>query len=161
MSERRVALVVTAVGGIAFVVLALVLVPWHPVPGGTPSAAPAETVFTTAQIDRAEDYAHWARIWSWSSLGVSLVVACVLGFGPWGRRIVDRLPGWWWVRVVLAVAAPGRTQDADATAADRIVRTLSSDDGAPAPSTTGRAGAPTAPAALPRVSPSAPPATGR
>jgi STE24 endopeptidase len=35
---------------------------------------------------------------------VSLVVACVLGFGPWGRRVVARLPGPWVVRAVLAVA---------------------------------------------------------
>ncbi|WP_028645749.1 M48 family metallopeptidase [Nocardioides sp. URHA0020] len=105
MSERRVALVVTAVGGVAFVVLAALMVPWHPVPGGTPDPAPATSVFTARQIARAEDYAHWARIWSWSSLAVSLVVSCVLGFTRWGPRLVGRLPGWWWVRVVLAVAA--------------------------------------------------------
>ena len=102
--DRRVALVVTAVGGIAFVVLAILLVPWHPVPGGTPDPVPAASVFTAEQIARAEDYSRWARIWSWSSLAVSLVVSCVLGFSRWGPRIVGRLPGWWWVRVVLAVA---------------------------------------------------------
>src|SRR3954464_6226012 len=105
MSERRVALIVTAVGGIAFVVLAIVLVPWHPVPGGTPAPVPAPSVFTAEQIARAEDYTRWARIWSWSSLAVSLVVSCVLGLTRWGPRLVGRLPGWWWVRVVLAVAA--------------------------------------------------------
>ena len=102
--DRRVALVVTAVGGIAFVVIALLLVPWHPVPGGTPPPAAADSVFSPAQIARAEDYSHLARVWSWSSLVVSLVVACVLGFSRWGPRLVGRLPGWWWVRVVLAVA---------------------------------------------------------
>jgi STE24 endopeptidase len=99
-----VGLVVALVGGIAFVVLAAVLVPWHPVPGGTPDPAAASSVFSPEQIARGEDYARWSRMLSWGSLAVSLVVACVLGFGPWGRRIVDRLPGWWWVRVVLAVA---------------------------------------------------------
>ena len=93
----------TLVGGAAFVVLAVLLVPWHPVPGGTPPPAPAGSVFTPSQVARAEGYAHWARLWSWSSLGVSLVVACVLGFTGWGRRLVERLPGWWWVRVVAAV----------------------------------------------------------
>ena len=34
--DRRTAWIVTAVGGIAFVVIAAVLVPWQPVPGGTP-----------------------------------------------------------------------------------------------------------------------------
>ncbi len=99
------ALVVTAVGGIAFVLLAAFLVPWHPVPGGTPDPAPASSVFTAEQIARGEEYARWARIWSWSSLAVSLLVSCVLGFTSWGPRLVGRLRGWWWVRVVLAVAA--------------------------------------------------------
>ncbi len=103
--DRRVALVVTLVGGLAFVVLAVLLVPWHPVPGGTPDPVPASSVFTAEQIARGEDYARWARIWSWSSLAVSLVVSCVLGFSRWGPRLVGRLRGWWWVRVVLAVAA--------------------------------------------------------
>jgi hypothetical protein len=60
--------------------------------------------------------------------------------------------------VLLAVAAPGRTQGADATAADRIVRSLSS-SGANTP---GRATAPPA-SATPgtRVTPSSAPATGR
>ncbi|MEP9365619.1 M48 family metallopeptidase [Nocardioides sp. CN2-186] len=102
--ERRVALVVTAAGGIAFVVIALLLVPWHPVPGGTPAPVPADSVFGAEQIARAEEFSRWARVWSWSSLAVSLVVALVIGLSSWGRRLVDRLPGWWWVRIVLAVA---------------------------------------------------------
>lgn len=101
--DRRVALVVTAVGGLCFVLLAVLLVPWSPVPGGLPDPVPASSVLSAEQIARAEEYSRWARAWSWSSLAVSLVVACVLGFGPWGARLVGRLPGWWWVRVVLAV----------------------------------------------------------
>jgi STE24 endopeptidase len=103
--DRRVALAVTLVGGLAFVLLAVLLVPWHPVPGGTPDPAPPSSVFTAAEIARGEDYARWARIWSWSSLAVSLVVSCALGFSRWGPWLVGRLRGWWWVRVVLAVAA--------------------------------------------------------
>ena len=102
--DRRVALVVTLVGGLCFVVLAILLVPWHPVPGGTPDPVPASSVYTAQQIARGEDYAFWARTWSWSSLAVSLVVSCVLGFTRWGPLLVGRLRGWWWVRVVLAVA---------------------------------------------------------
>lgn len=98
------ALAVALLGGVAFVVLAVVLVPWHPVPGGTPSPADPTSVLTPAEIARGEDYSRWARLWSRSSLAVSLLVACVLGFAPWGRRLVARLRGWWWVRVVLAVA---------------------------------------------------------
>ena len=103
-----------AVGGIAFVVLAVLLVPWSPVPGGTPDPVAGRARSSRpSEIARGEDYARLARVWSWSSLAVSLVVACVLGFSRWGRRLVGRLPGWWWVRVVLAVAVgragrPGR-----------------------------------------------------
>lgn len=102
--DRRVALVVTLVGGAAFVVLAALLVPWQPVPGGTPAPVAVSSVFTPEQLARGEEYARWSRVLSWSSLAVSLVVSCVLGFSRWGQRLVGRLPGWWWVRVVLAVA---------------------------------------------------------
>lgn len=40
-------------------------------------------VLTTAQVGRAEDFATVARLWGWTSLAVSLVVACVLGFSRW------------------------------------------------------------------------------
>ncbi len=107
--DRRVALAVTLVGGLAFVVLAVALVPWHPVPGGTPDPVAASSVFTRAQVDRAEQFSRWARAWSWSSLAVSLVVACLLGLTSRGRRLVDRtagrVPGWWWVRIVVSVVA--------------------------------------------------------
>lgn len=102
---RRVALVVTVVGAVGLLVLAWSAVPWQPVPGGTPVPVPAESIFTATEIARAEDYARWARVWSWSSLAVSLVVVCALGFGPWGRRLAARLPGPWWVQVPVAVAA--------------------------------------------------------
>ena len=76
-----------------------------PGPGRSPRPVPADSVFSADQIQRAEDYARWARIWGWSSLAVSLAVACWLGFSQRGRRLTDRIPGRWWVRVVLVVAA--------------------------------------------------------
>ena len=103
--EHRAALAVVAVGLLALGALAVWLVPWHPVPGGTPDPVAASSVFSAAQIDRAEDYSRVARTWSWSALLVSLLVACWLGFGRRGRALVGRLPGPWWVQVVLAVAA--------------------------------------------------------
>ena len=42
--DRRTSLAVLLVGAAAFVVLAVWLVPWHPVPGGTP--APAQSGHT-------------------------------------------------------------------------------------------------------------------
>nr|WP_227464408.1 M48 family metallopeptidase [Nocardioides lijunqiniae] len=102
--DRRVALVTTLVGLVAFVALAVWLVPWHPVPGGDLRAADPGSVFTPEQLDRAEDFSRQARIWSWSSLVVSLLVACWLGFSRRGRALFSRLPGRWWVQVPLAVA---------------------------------------------------------
>jgi STE24 endopeptidase len=87
----------------AFVAVAAWRIPWHPVPGGTPAPAAADTVFTPAQIARANAYTDPARHLAWASLAVSLVVTLVLGFTPLGARLVARLRGWWWVRVLLAV----------------------------------------------------------
>lgn len=105
----RSSLVVLAVGGAAFVTLAAWLVPWHPVPGGVPAPVAPGSVFSADQISRAEEFSRWARVWSWSSLAVSLVVLSLLGFSAAGRRLarrfVDRVPGPWWAQVVLAVTA--------------------------------------------------------
>jgi STE24 endopeptidase len=99
-----VGLVVAAVGLVAFVVLAALLVPWDPVPGGRLTPVPASSVLSAAEIQRAEDYSTAARVWSWSSLAVSLVVACVLGFTAYGARLVERVRGPWWWRSLVAVA---------------------------------------------------------
>ena len=102
--SRRTALAVATIGGIAFVVLAWWLVPWDPVPGGDLTSVVARSVFTAEEIQRAEDFSRWARVWSWSSLVVSLLVACWFGFTRRGRALFDRLRGPWWLQVVVAVA---------------------------------------------------------
>ena len=89
----------------AFVVLAALLVPWHPVPGGGPATLPSpESVLSAEQLARARDYTGPARVLGWCSLAVSLAVVCWLGFTRAGLRLVGWLRGWWWVRVVLGVA---------------------------------------------------------
>ncbi|UMG92053.1 M48 family metallopeptidase [Nocardioides sp. TF02-7] len=103
--QRRVALGTTIIGAAAFVVLAAWLVPWDPVPGGAPTPADVDSVLTAEQVDRAEHFSRWARVWSWSSLAVSLAVACWLGFGRRGRQLAGRMRGPWWLRVALVVAA--------------------------------------------------------
>ena len=103
MTERRWALATFLVATAAFVAVAAWRIPWHPVPGGTPAPAAADTVFTPAQIARANAYTDPARHLAWASLAVSLVVTLVLGFTPLGARLVALLRGWWWVRVLLAV----------------------------------------------------------
>jgi len=101
--HRTVALATAGVGAVAFVALAALFIPWHPVPGGMPAPAPASSVLTRAEVGRAESWSAWARVWSWSGLAVSILVPALLGFTRHGRRLVDRLPGRWPVQVVLAV----------------------------------------------------------
>lgn len=111
MSERRWALATFVVATLAFVAVAAWRIPWHPVPGGTPPPASSGSVFTPHQVARANAYSDPARVLGWSSLAVSMVVGIVLGFTSLGLRLVGRLRGWWWVRVlqgVLALAIIGR-----------------------------------------------------
>jgi STE24 endopeptidase len=103
--DRRTSLVVAVVGAVTFAVLAATLVPWHPVPYATGTVPGAASVFSADQIAAAEAFSREARLWSWSSLGVSLVIACWLGFSRLGIRLAGAVPGRWWVRVVLTVAA--------------------------------------------------------
>jgi STE24 endopeptidase len=93
------------VAGAAFVAVAAWRIPWHPVPGGTPSAVAGSEVFTPTQIARANAYSDPARHLGWAALAVSLAVSSVLGLTPLGARLAGHLRGWWWVRVLTAVAA--------------------------------------------------------
>ncbi|RNL64240.1 M48 family peptidase [Nocardioides marmoriginsengisoli] len=98
---RRLSAAVAVVGGVAFVVLAVVLVPWHWLPGQSVHAVPADAVFTPAQIDRAEHLSWMLRISGWGNLALGLVVACWLGFTRSGSRLVARLPGPWWLMALV------------------------------------------------------------
>jgi Zn-dependent protease with chaperone function len=111
VSERRWAWATFLAATLAFVAVAAWRIPWHPVPGGTPSPARPGSVFTAAQLSRANAYTDPARLLGWSSLAVSLGVAIVLGFTSLGARLMGRLRGWWWFKVlqgVLALAVIGR-----------------------------------------------------
>jgi STE24 endopeptidase len=103
--NRRAAGLIAAASLVAFVGLALWLVPWEWVPGGELIPAAPRAVFTAQQIVRAEEYASLRRYLGWASYAVSLVVAGVLGFTPLGSRLVRRLFGrWrWWLAVIGAV----------------------------------------------------------
>lgn len=99
--------VLTSLGALLLGVLLVVLVPWDwlpGVPGGLPDVA-ATDVFTADEVDRAEAYSWPQRILGWSSLAVSLVVACALGFTRLGRGLVRHSPGPWWVATPLVVLA--------------------------------------------------------
>ncbi len=124
-SARPVAVAVAVVGAAGFALAAWWLVPWDPVPGGSVTPVAASEVFSAAEVARAEAYSRWALTWSLGSLLVSLAVACWLGFTTAGARLVTRLPGGWWAKVVLAVAACeliGRAATLPMSAAGRRLR---------------------------------------
>ncbi|MFL6156772.1 MAG: M48 family metalloprotease [Marmoricola sp.] len=98
---RRAGLVVTAVAGVTFVVLAALLVPWHWLPGGHVRAVPARSVFTAAEISHDEHVSWLLRLPSWANLLLVLVVALALGLTRWGSRVVAALPGRWWAKAAL------------------------------------------------------------
>jgi STE24 endopeptidase len=99
--DRRWSAAVVLVGTVAFVVLALLLVPWHWVPGGHYLHVDAAEVFSDRQIARGEHYSGMQRHLGWASYGLGLLVALVLGLTRAGRALVDRIPGPWWCRVAL------------------------------------------------------------
>lgn len=103
--SRRVSLIVAVLGGVAFVVLAAVLVPWHWLPGGHVQAVPADSVFSKAQIERGEHVSGMLRHTAWASLALGLVVALVLGCTRLGSRLVGAIPGPWPVKIALGTLA--------------------------------------------------------
>lgn len=102
MAQRRAALVLLLLGGVGFAVVAAFRVPWHWLPDGQALAhvSPGE-VFSVRQIERAASYSSAQRHLWVPSYVVSLAVALVLGLTRSGARLVGRLPGWWWVKLVL------------------------------------------------------------
>lgn len=93
------------VAAVLVVVGAVLWVPWDWVPGGELVPARPEQIFSAAEIERAEEFASRRRALSWSSYGISLLVACVLGFTPLGARLLRRVGGRlrWWLAVPLGV----------------------------------------------------------
>lgn len=100
---RRLSVAMALGGAVAFVVLAVVLVPWHPYSGGPLRVPDADTVFTPEQLQRATAHSHAARWLGRTSLVVSLVVACLLGFSRFGPAVSARLRGPWWLRTLVLV----------------------------------------------------------
>lgn len=98
---RRTGTWVAVVSGLAFTVIAAVLIPWDWLPGGQIAAVQAGEVFSAAEIARAEEFRGQKWFLSWWELGISLLVAAALGLTPVGARLVRLLPGPWWVTVSL------------------------------------------------------------
>ncbi len=99
--DRRLCWALVVVAGGLLALLAAWLVPWSWVPGGHVVPVAPDQVFTARQVARGEEYSSLQRHLGWASLAVSLVVALVLGLTPLGARLVRRVPGPWWVRVLV------------------------------------------------------------
>ncbi|GGF31538.1 hypothetical protein GCM10011519_01110 [Marmoricola endophyticus] len=93
---------VVLLGLVGFAVVAVLRVPWDLLPDtrSLPAVRPSEVLDPTV-LARATRYSATQRGLSLSSLGVSLLVALVLGLTRVGSRLLGRLRGWWWVRVLV------------------------------------------------------------
>jgi STE24 endopeptidase len=108
----RTALVATTVLlGVALVLLVAALTPWRPLPlhGVDAVAADATRDFTAQELAREDAYHAAVRPPAYVSLGLSLLIACVLGLSPLGARIVERVAsplggGWGWQVLLGGVA---------------------------------------------------------
>jgi STE24 endopeptidase len=103
---RRPAAVTVLVSAAVVAGLAALLVPWQWVPGGRLVPVSAGSLFTPAQISRAERYTALQRAWGWTAYFLSLAVLLVLGLTNRGPRWLRRLgPRRWWLAVPVATAA--------------------------------------------------------
>ena len=103
MSSRTALVVTTVVLAVVLVVLVAVLTPWRPLPlHGVPAVQADPTQdFTPEQLVREDVYHAAVRPPAYVSLGLSLLIACVLGLTPVGARLVARVAsplggGWVW-----------------------------------------------------------------
>jgi STE24 endopeptidase len=108
---RRLALLVVVLLGIALAVVIAVLTPWHllPTPPGGRTPVDPSSVFTPAEVARAEDFAAALRPASLASLVLSLAVSAVFGLTRAGaataRAVARPLGGGWGWQVLLGSIA--------------------------------------------------------
>ena len=134
--DRRAAWLLLVAAGIVLLVLAAVLVPWDWTPGLALHPERADQVFSAAELRRAESHAAALRWLSWSSYGVSVVLALVLGLTPLGGRLVRKVTGrlrWWlavpWATFLLLLAGRLVTLPLDLLARQRNLRDGLTDQG--------------------------------
>lgn len=101
---RRQAGIATAVLGAVIVAVAAVTTPWQVLPPGAPHVAPDPARdFTAAQIARSQAFDAATSVPAYLSLGLTVLFAGILVATPFGGRLLGRLRGPWWVRVILGV----------------------------------------------------------
>jgi Zn-dependent protease with chaperone function len=93
---------------VTFVVLVVVLTPWHPLPGAHITPARLSAYFTPTQIARSDAFFSDARWPSWLGLLLGLAAAGAVGFTRLGRLLVDEVRQHvrrWWLQVAALVLA--------------------------------------------------------
>ncbi|GAA2383323.1 M48 family metallopeptidase [Nonomuraea africana] len=100
--DRRAGIALALLGAL-IVVVVVVTTPWETM-SGAPSVPPDPSRdFTAAQIARSQAFDAAISVPSYLSLGLTVLFAGVLVATPWGARLLARLKGPWWLRVVLGV----------------------------------------------------------
>jgi len=109
--SRAVLIAAVIVLAVALVVLVGLLTPWRPLSlhGMEGVHVDPSRDFTAAQLAREDAYHSAVRPPAYVSLGLSLLIACGLGFSPLGARLVGRVAapfggGWGWQVLVGTVA---------------------------------------------------------
>ena len=78
--------------------------PWRELPAGAPAVVPDPARdFLRSRSPARRPSTRWSSLPSYLSLGLTLVVAGVLVSTPLGARLLGRLRGPWWLRVLLGV----------------------------------------------------------
>ncbi|WP_433255270.1 M48 family metallopeptidase [Streptosporangium sp. CA-135522] len=92
-----------ALGAVTLAVVAFTT-PWRALPPTAPPVVPDPARdFTPDQIARSESFDAVLSAPAYLSLGLTLVAAGILVSTPLGARLVGRLRGPWWLRVLLGV----------------------------------------------------------
>ncbi|MFF5204762.1 M48 family metallopeptidase [Streptosporangium sp. NPDC000396] len=90
--------------GAATVAIVAFTTPWRILPSGAPPVVPdSARDFAPGQIARSEAFDAAISVPGYLSLGLTLIVAGVLVGTPLGARLLGRLKGPWWLRVLLGV----------------------------------------------------------
>ncbi|QOC91005.1 M48 family metallopeptidase [Micromonospora craniellae] len=89
MSPRGWAVLTLAFLGVAVVLAALVLIPWHRPPAPRADQLAALRDLPAEQVERAREFRAALRPGRWAALGIGLLVALALGLTPLGSRLVE------------------------------------------------------------------------
>ena len=91
MTTRAAAVISLVVLLVALAAFAVVFMPWQPNPAPATGAVEADAAvdFSAAEIARGDEVSSRLRLPGYLGLAVGVVTLAVLGFGPWGARLVQ------------------------------------------------------------------------